>query len=1689
MIHPKSRYANGAARLGALLLTLTGGLPAQVAVDWTCLSGLHDWTTTSCWSGLAGADAFPDSGSSTYSASLPSGSYGVRFILGGDTAVTVDSLSMPGKNTSLEVGAGRTLTVLGTLTTRGTLTSNGTFSTGPGASVDVDGTGLIAQNGGSLSLPITSYVDLPDSEARFFRAMGSGSVLDLSSLATITGNPTMAADTGGRIDLAALTSFDATSFTAVDAGTVLDIPLIGEIPKLENRRLWVINGAKVIAGPLTKIDSLQLRVAGAGTVGGGPGTNIDLSRLASADNSSISVEAGAKAALPLLTAFKGPALSGFFAGGAGCTLDIGSLTSMTSTSLGIQLHAENGAEVIASSLTSTSGSVSVDSLNAGSLVRVESLSSLSGQGQIHVTFGGKLIGAPFTDLSSVHVWLEGPAVSSPDDYVAYFDTRSVTILNHPYVDIFSGAKVSFPALTAISSDSGRFIASGAGTGVFLPALTSITSNHETLLLRAQSGGATVSAPALRAMTGPMQFMADGAGSLVELGIVDVGLSGYFRFETGAELRVHDSFQFRMIEPARFQWLSGATLNLLGGVPGDCAPLEVAGEDRGTDPSGWTDNFQLDRLVIGPGARIELEDAIDNGNRGGAGGAAEALYVDTLAFADAAGGLETNGLHLYYNTLAGSPDQITSRKRCCVEATVSPFVVEVRPQAGRLLEVCPPLGRSILITSRAASYHALKARWGAAPTTGEFDEYAGGREPSAASGLFENRLLLTATREQSLSILIEGDGEVEAAVEFLDFALAGLKPRTLVRGKAQAVTATGDDLDLLSGLRLVGPGGASVEAANLRSASPQRAEAEVAPLKLGLHDVIAVSKDGLEARLDGWLEVVEDPGSLVSVELVGPDKVRAAPDWAGYNLVVENLGGEVPAPLLRLEGHCAEDRLALPGEEDQAGAVLHVFAPGASLWRLGAGERADIPILYQAGCCASALCGIERSGDGEVLRDDRLTIRCSIYVPEPDDLLPEAIPGVPEAVRRSFPARWRDLFQDALPAQAIENGHRGWSPFSVAAAYRELARRALGRGAGALTGQVRDSRTEVPIAGAIVLALRGDEVAASARADDRGNWAIPCLADGDYRIDIFDQQVEAVRGGSPLDSVPVRGGETVPNVQVDVSPPAGPDEREYPAPGAQCEGLESPLAAPLPPGQFWEVARKRVTVGRSVDPNDKQGPTGEGEDQLLGRSDTFHYTIECENLATAGASAYQVVIEDRLDAAVFDLATFHFQDVEVAGRPLQRTDLLHLSPDLFSGYSTYDRQDSFSLVTDSVVTILDPVLPPVDRIVRVSSSLDAASGLARWEIVDTSGLGFLVANDAIGQGHLTVSFTVKPRADLDPGGCALALNRATITFDQDQAHALTTADWRNRIGSYDSCGLAASSAAAFPQPPDGQTGVSPLDLVLAWRAPYDDSADIYGGPSKEAMVLLESGNRDGYHRIPAPLEHGKQYFWQVVPRDAGGPRCQGGSCPSGCCPVWSFTTREQAAPAISPAAPVPPDGAKDIELTPRLSWSGGNAIGYSVYLWPADGDRPAAAVGAGIASNGLDISDALRPDTTYRWMVLALGSTPAEDAPGPTWTFSTRKGASFHRADPDSSGTTDISDAIALFGFLFLGGDRPACMESADINNDGLLDITDGVVVLLYLFLGGEPPAPPGPTASPCGPDPDPEGSAADIGCVEYGACQ
>ena len=64
-----------------------------------------------------------------------------------------------------------------------------------------------------------------------------------------------------------------------------------------------------------------------------------------------------------------------------------------------------------------------------------------------------------------------------------------------------------------------------------------------------------------------------------------------------------------------------------------------------------------------------------------------------------------------------------------------------------------------------------------------------------------------------------------------------------------------------------------------------------------------------------------------------------------------------------------------------------------------------------------------------------------------------------------------------------------------------------------------------------------------------------------------------------------------------------------------------------------------------------------------------------------------------------------------------------------------------------------------------------------------------------------------------------------------------------------------------------------------------------------------------------------------------------------------------------------------------------------------------------------------------------------------------------RGDVDSNGQLNITDPIAILGFLFLGTKAPPCNPVADANSDRVVNLTDAVVLLNFLFLGSPAPSP------------------------------
>jgi hypothetical protein len=90
---------------------------------------------------------------------------------------------------------------------------------------------------------------------------------------------------------------------------------------------------------------------------------------------------------------------------------------------------------------------------------------------------------------------------------------------------------------------------------------------------------------------------------------------------------------------------------------------------------------------------------------------------------------------------------------------------------------------------------------------------------------------------------------------------------------------------------------------------------------------------------------------------------------------------------------------------------------------------------------------------------------------------------------------------------------------------------------------------------------------------------------------------------------------------------------------------------------------------------------------------------------------------------------------------------------------------------------------------------------------------------------------------------------------------------------------------------------------------------------------------------------------------------------------------------------------------------------------------------------------------------------------------------FRRGDANGSGDMDISDAIYVLGYLFLGDETPSCFDAADSNDDGEVFMNDAIIILNRLFSGRLCPAAPGPLD--CGEDPTGASGADALDCAEY----
>jgi len=66
-------------------------------------------------------------------------------------------------------------------------------------------------------------------------------------------------------------------------------------------------------------------------------------------------------------------------------------------------------------------------------------------------------------------------------------------------------------------------------------------------------------------------------------------------------------------------------------------------------------------------------------------------------------------------------------------------------------------------------------------------------------------------------------------------------------------------------------------------------------------------------------------------------------------------------------------------------------------------------------------------------------------------------------------------------------------------------------------------------------------------------------------------------------------------------------------------------------------------------------------------------------------------------------------------------------------------------------------------------------------------------------------------------------------------------------------------------------------------------------------------------------------------------------------------------------------------------------------------------------------------------------------------------AAFIPGDANGDGGVNVSDAVWIVNYVFVGGDPPQPLESADSNCDSMVNVSDAVFLINYVFVGGEAP--------------------------------
>ena len=950
----------------------------------------------------------------------------------------------------------------------------------------------------------------------------------------------------------------------------------------------------------------------------------------------------------------------------------------------------------------------------------------------------------------------------------------------------------------------------------------------------------------------------------------------------------------------------------------------------------------------------------------------------------------------------------------------------RPRA--CFEVTAPVGDPLLLalepSTRGEEAFVLRARWGSPPDATNFDERI--ELPRLHRGL-----LIAAARAQTLFVELDGGGDVAPDTSItlrasrLDAAIDSVTPDIAVRGVGRVgivvrgagfVPGTTRFRLRRSGASPQCPGVVTPGTDILLPVATTVLTADRAELRFDLSSLPAAA-DGNWA-LDAWLAGGEggtcerllathdDALRIESAlrEAVGASLRGLARNGRGRDseltLELENLGNaERDAPLLivravDLDSGAADDvALWLAGDSAAPRSELALLAAGSEglAGRFSPGRVSELPIRFRA-----ASNGRKRFDvlllEPTASRSDCANLLPPDETPDWDSLCPQYAALTGSSFRE----------QNAWYAEVSTRlARRGAPAASLAELSRFTARLAISeRTSSAVVGRVVDETTADPITDRVVVARREGDPVSSALSDEEGRFAIVGLEPGATYTLAVDE-----RTPSSNDNVTLPADGDLYGVVLETS--AGGTSQSFTCKTCDLPGL--PGGPVLPARDSFvlvPVASFETRVVAAVDPNEKDGPEGEPDDEIVGASfgprfvgagAPLRYRISFEN--TGDAAARRVEIVDRLGDAL-DPSTLRLRSVSFGIEAVNEQTLpldLH-ARDLFSGsgeHSACTRALVLDWQDPERCWIVDVQVAVVGREIRWTlNTLEPTDCfVARicddWPepSFDDFEAGFLppepraAGDPQRGRGQGSVSFDVSllpGLAEEEP-----IQNDAAITFDDRRDETLST----DEVLCFSE--FLPAELPGSPSPVDGEVEHG-VRSVFSWTPALSNESNALlfdvllwteaewaaGAPPTLAARVLDRPTADGETRtrwLPPQglLEPGAQYRWQVVSRNRRGEAREGS-------PLWRFATRA--------------------DKPPLSGFQRGDADG----------------------SGRVELTDAV---FVLRFLFLD-GSTPG-----------------CHKsADADDNGVLQISDGIAILAFLFLGGDPlpgpfPDC--GVDPTEDGL----------------------------------------------------